>query len=346
MNQERLFRIARHSHIHKIFRPFYSGIGSILMFHRIAKRDNSLRIEKNRRNEVSPEFLELLINYLLTNAYEIVSLDEVYEILASRGKKKKFIAFTFDDGYGDVYSLAYPIFKKYGVPFTVYVSTKYPDKKAVLWWYLLEDLVLKNNAVGFMHDKKSHHFDSATAEQKEAAFHSIRTMIIKQGTDALERLLKDIFEPYGMNVFEYSHKLALDWNQLTIMSEDPLVTIGAHTVNHYTLSKLDIEQVEYEINTSREIIESRIGKKVEHFSYPFGSRGEAGKREFDLVKNAGFKTATTTRIGNIFPEHRNHLECLPRIPISGNREDLFILELFLSGYIPALSHKFRKVVTG
>lgn len=316
------------------------------MFHRIAKKGAAMRIEKNKRNEVSPEFLELLVNYFLSNRYNIVSLDEVHEILVNKKKQKKCVVFTFDDGYGDVYSLAYPVFKKYGVPFTVYVSTKYPDKKAVLWWYLLEDLVLKNDAVGFLHDRKSHHFDSATAEQKEAAFHSIRTMIIKQGTDALERLLKDIFEPYGMNVFEYSHKLALDWNQLTIMSEDPLVTIGAHTVNHYTLSKLDIEQVEYEINKSREIIESHIGKKVEHFSYPFGSRGEAGKREFEMVKNAGFKTATTTRIGNIFPEHRDHLQCLPRIPISGNREDLFSLELFLSGYIPALLHKFRKVVTG
>lgn len=64
-----------------------------------------------------------------------------------------------------------------------------------------------------------------------------------------------------------------------------------------------------------------------------------------MVKNAGFKTATTTRIGNIFPEHKDHLECLPRIPISGNREDMLSLESFLSGYIPALSHTFRKVVT-
>jgi peptidoglycan/xylan/chitin deacetylase (PgdA/CDA1 family) len=345
MNQERLLKIARYTGIHRAFRPFYSGIGSILMFHRIAKKGTTMRIEKNRRNEVTPEYLEFLINYFVAHEHEIVSLDELREILVNDKKQKKCVVFAFDDGYADVYSLAYPIFRKHGLPFTVYVSTNYPDKKAVLWWYLLEDLLLKNEAVRFTHCGRNHSFAASTEAQKEAAFHSIRSLIIKHRGNNLALLLKDIFEPYGTNIYEYSDKLVLDWNQLAIMSEDPSVTIGAHAVNHHALSKLDIGQAEHEIHESREIIEGRIGKKVEHFAYPFGGRGEAGKREFELVKKAGFKTATTTRTGNIFPEHKDHLECLPRIPISGNREDAFSLELFLSGYIPALSHRFRKVVT-
>lgn len=345
MNQERLLKIARRTGIHNAFRPFYSGIGSILMFHRVAKKRAAMRIEKNRRNEISPEYLELLINYLLSHGYEIVSLDGIHDILTNGGSQKKCVVFTFDDGYEDVYSLAYPLFRKYALPFAVYVSTNYPDKKAVLWWYLLEDLILGNETVSFTHNKKDYRFDSSTKEQKEAAFHAIRSMIIRQSTGALEQLLRDVFDPYGMDIFGYSHKLVLDWNQLTIMSEDPLVTIGAHTVNHPALSKLDRESAEREITASRQIIENHTGRKVDHFSYPFGSRGEAGKREFELVKQAGFKTATTTRTGNIFPGHRDHLESLPRIPVRGNWENLVPLEVFLSGYVSALSHNFRRVIT-
>ena len=315
------------------------------MFHRIAKKGYGMRIEKNRRNEVSSEYLETLITYFLENDYDVVSLNEVHEILTNKKRRKRFVSFTFDDGHVDAYTIAYPIFKKFDLPFTIYIATNFPDKKAVLWGYLLEDLVLKNETIRFAHYGRHYSFVASSKTQKEAAFHSIRSLIIKHSENNLALLLKDIFEPYGTNIYEYSDKLVLDWNQLAIMSEDPSVTIGAHTVNHYALSRLDIEQVEYEIYRSREIIESHIGKKVEHFSYPFGSRGEAGKREFEMVKNAGFKTATTTRIGNIFPEHKDHLECLPRIPISGNREDVFSLESFLSGYIPALSHTFRRVVT-
>jgi peptidoglycan/xylan/chitin deacetylase (PgdA/CDA1 family) len=315
------------------------------MFHRVAKKQTGMRIEKNRRNEVSPEYLELLINYFLTHDYEVVSLDVIHDILTGGGPRKKCVVFTFDDGYEDVYSLAYPIFRKYALPFTVYVSTNYPDKKAVLWWYLLEDLVLGNDVVSFTHGKEDCRFDSSAKEQKEAVFHAIRSMIIRQSTEDLEQLLRDIFDPYGMDIFAYSHKLALDWNQLTIMSEDPLVTIGAHTVNHLALSKLDRESAEREITASRQIIENQTGRKADHFSYPFGSRGEAGKREFEMVKQAGFKTATTTRTGNIFPGHRDHRECLPRIPVRGNWEDLVPLEAFLSGYVSALSNKFRRVIT-
>jgi peptidoglycan/xylan/chitin deacetylase (PgdA/CDA1 family) len=344
MNQEFLFKAARISHIHHLFRPFYSGMGSILMFHRVAKRNTALRIVKNRRNEVSPEFLELLVTYFLKNGYEIVSLDMLYDHLVNRKIQNKFVAFTFDDGYADAYSLAYPVFRKYAAPFTIYVSTNYPDKKAVLWWYLLEDLVLRNEEIRFTHDRKSYHF-SSKGDQKDAAFHAIRTLIIRKSNDALESFMKDLFEPYGMNMREYSHKLSLDWNQIRIMSEDALVTIGAHTMNHYALSKLTREQAEHEIHTSREIIEHHIGKRVEHFSYPFGSRGEAGEREFEMVRNSGFKTATTTRIGNIFAAHRDHLECLPRIPVSGDREALFYIEAFTSGYISAMSNNFKKVIT-
>ncbi len=315
------------------------------MFHRIARKDTAARLAKNKRNEVSPEHLETFISYFLKNDYEVVSLDEVHEILTGKKRRKRFVSFTFDDGYADVYTLAYPIFKKLGLPFAVYVTTNFPDKKAVLWGYLLEDLILRNDIIRFAHFGRDYSFVASTEAEKEAAFHSIRNLIIKRSENTLALLLKDIFEPYGVNIYEYSHKLVLDWNQIMIMSEDPSVTIGAHTVNHHAMSRLTEEQVEYEINASREIIESHIGKKVNHFSYPFGSRGEAGKREFDAVKNAGFETATTTRTGNIFPEHKDHLECLPRIPVSGNREDLFILELFLSGYLPALSNNFRKVVT-
>ncbi len=41
-----------------------------------------------------------------------------------------------------------------------------------------------------------------------------------------------------------------------------------------------------------------------------------GKREFDIVKSMGFKTATTTRKGPIYYEHRDYMECLPRFMLT------------------------------
>jgi peptidoglycan/xylan/chitin deacetylase (PgdA/CDA1 family) len=346
MNEDIFLKIDKYLKIHSLFRPFYSGIGSILMLHRIEEKNNSPRIQKNARNDVSPEYLEALISHFLKRNYAVISLDEIHEILiAGRQPKRKFVSFTFDDGYVDAYNHAYPIFKRFSLPFAVYISTSFPDKKALLWWYLLEDMVLKRDHVRFTHRGRDYSFDSSTKDRKDVTFSAIRDLVIKLSTDDLKPLLGDICGSNEMDILQYSGKLTLDWDQIKTMSDDPLVTIGAHTVNHYTLSKLTEKEAQYEIVKSREILERYTGKKIEHFSYPFGSRGEAGKREFDVVRGLGFKTATTTRRGNIFLRHGKYLEALPRIPIRGNREDLSYLEAFTSGYIPALTHAFRRVIT-
>ena len=106
--------------------------------------------------------------------------------------------------------------------------------------------------------------------------------------------------------------------EITELSKDEIVTIASHTKNHYALNKLVEEDIINEVLSANTRIESKIKKKVTHFSYPFGSKNEIGYREFDLLKKMDFKTVTTTRNGNIYREHKNHLECLPRIMLTNN----------------------------
>jgi hypothetical protein len=70
-------------------------------------------------------------------------------------------------------------------------------------------------------------------------------------------------------------------------------------------------------------------------------------REFQIVKDCGFKTATTTRNGNIFASHKNNLECLPRIPVSGAelRKNIEYLNLWVDGLVPCHENSFQRVMT-
>ena len=116
-------------------------------------------------------------------------------------------------------------------------------------------------------------------------------------------------------------------------------------MNHLNLKQLSTEEVEQEIIISQKKIETKIGKPVKHFAYPFGTRNEAGRREFEIVKNCQFKTATTTRYANIFSAHQNHLECLPRIPVLGFDQSLTTLEMMLAGVFSLRHHGLHRVVT-
>ncbi len=69
--------------------------------------------------------------------------------------------------------------------------------------------------------------------------------------------------------------------------------------------------------SSKAALEARLQRPIDAFCYPVGDPTSAGKREFALAKEAGFKLAVTTRPGLAFPEHAGHLFALPRVSLNG-----------------------------
>jgi len=331
--------------LHRLFSA-YSGWGQVLMFHRIVPFSEKTRIHNHQSLEITPEHLEETILYFKNQDYDFYSLDDLHTCLQQQKKPtKKFVVFTFDDGYRDNLTLAYPILKKHQVPFTIYITTNFPDQKAVLWWYMLEDLLLENEIINFEWAAKKYHFDCTAIPKKEATFAAIRTLINQSFTiDGHEAMLATIFKNHKKSSLDYVKELALSWDEICQLSQDPLVTIGAHTVNHFPLKQLPNEQMVEEINESKIILENKIAQSVEHFAYPFGKKVEASVREFDAVKVLGFKTAVTTRIGNVFGGHREFMTAIPRININSVTKGA-VLEMQTSGMLPCLYHKGKRIVT-
>ena len=333
-----------HSRCYQLTAPFYSGIGTILMLHRVCPPTGRTRLVSNAVLEITPEYLEHMIAFFRERRYEIVSLDRLCEILNNENKNERCIAFTFDDGYADNYTYAYPIFKKHNIPFSVFVITSFPEKKAILWWYLLEDLILENSCIRFELDGDVYNLKCETPDKKEITFLIMRRLIMdtEEGNQLFK--VKKIFEEFSVDLHQKTDELALSWEQIQQLSADPLVTIGSHTVNHCMLRELPLVDMQREVVEATQIIESHIDKKVEHFSYPYGSVEAVGPREFNFIRKCGFKMAVTGRCANIFHEHREHLECLPRFTINGENS-LSLLTLMMKGILPFLRNKGKRIVT-
>ena len=75
--------------------------------------------------------------------------------------------------------------------------------------------------------------------------------------------------------------------------------IGAHTCTHPNLTRIPLQQAREEIISSRRKLEDLFQRPVVHFCYPFGDWNEAVR---DIVAEAGFRTAVTTRSGFNSPE--------------------------------------------
>lgn len=276
----------------KIYKLFHPVIGDVLMLHRVVTSRSVL--EDNRLMEVTPEFIEETILNYQKCGYEFISLDQLYERQQLGYKsKKKFVCFTFDDGYVDNYSIAYPIFKKYNCPFAIYVTTDFPDGKALMWWYVLEEILLNINSV-ILGDGSEYLCD--TLELKNKTFKIIRDKIFQLQDENLSDKLAGLFSHYQYSFTDMIKLNSMTWNQISELSKDPICTIASHSVSHVAMDKLNATQVKYELQQSKKIIEEKLNKEVNHFAYPYG---RINNNVCSLVFQAAYKTALLANGGEI-----------------------------------------------
>jgi len=281
------FKIKRK--LYKLFHPVW---GEILMLHRVVQKRSKL--ETNRQMDVTPEFLEKTILDYQARGYRFVSLDEVYEIVSKQKRlRQKFICFTLDDGYADNYELAYPIFKKYNCPFAIYVTTDFPDGKALLWWYVLEDILLNHTELILGDGSR---YDCSTIQMKNATFDAVRQKIFNMQSQDMAQALNHLFVNYSYSFEDKNKSLALSWEQIELLATDKLCTIASHTVSHGALPNMGDEQLETELRDSKLKLEHCIQKKVEHFAYPYGAWNDFVLKQ---VTDAGYKTAVLANGGKV-----------------------------------------------
>jgi peptidoglycan/xylan/chitin deacetylase (PgdA/CDA1 family) len=328
---------------HLALRPFVGGIGAILTLHHV-RPPRPGRFQPNHLLEVTPAFLTRVVRDLRRSGIDLVSLDELHRRMTEGDFARRFVCFTFDDGYRDTLQWAYPILKEAKVPFAVYVPTSFPDRLGELWWLVLEAVISRNDRIGLVIDGRDRKFDCRSIADKRALYDEIYWWLRARPTEAeLRGIIRNLAAFYQVDIAAFCDELCMTWAELAQLATDPLVTIGAHTVNHPALAKLTKEAVRSEMDLSRSVIEAALSVRPAHLSYPYGDRGSASLREFEVAAELGFKTAVTTRPGVLFTGHRRHLTALPRISLNGDYQRMRYVRVLLSGSATAMWNGFRRV---
>ena len=285
------------------------AIGIVFMLHHIIKKNKKL-IPTNEDLKVSPGFLENIIQKYKRKGFHFISLDQLSDIInTGRRPEHPFIAFTIDDGYLDNYTQALPVFERQQVPFAIFVATDFIDKKAILWWDILEDLILKNYSVIFGGEK----YQCQTFQEKWDVFRILREKILLFDQTEIETELKEAFCFYDIDWYEPVRRQAMSWEHVKDISQHPLCTIGGHTVSHLALNKLSDQEFREEIADGVAKLQSVIGKPIQHFAYPYGSPNEIGEREYKLISEFNFKTVFTAYGGCITESNMHQITHLPRV---------------------------------
>lgn len=328
---------------HHLMRPFVGGIGAILTLHHV-RPPRLDRFQPNRLLEVRPSFLEDVVRWLRRSSIDLISVDEMHRRLTEGHSSRRFICMTMDDGYRDTVQWAYPIFKRHQVPFAMYIPTSFPDRLGELWWLALEAVVARNKRVRLLIDGKEQSFQCSTIAEKRHLYEQLYQWVRSfKREDELRHAVRDLAGRYQVDIAAFCDELCMNWDELATLAADPLVTIGAHTVNHVMLAKVPEKSARSEMEMGRSVIAASLGKRPDHLSYPVGDPSAAGPREFRIAAELGFKTAVTTRPGVLFARHRDHLTALPRISLNGEHQQLRYVRVLLSGAATAVWNGFRRV---
>jgi peptidoglycan/xylan/chitin deacetylase (PgdA/CDA1 family) len=144
-------------HVQQKTIPFPKQGIPVLMYHSISTiSGNSLGVPVKQFTEE--------IEWLQRQSYHSISSEDLYQALVNKTQvPEKPILLTFDDGYADNYSAAWPILKQNGFRATFFVVTNSVGP-GMMTWDQLNDLTRQGNFIG---SHTVHHLDLATLSQKQ-----------------------------------------------------------------------------------------------------------------------------------------------------------------------------------
>ena len=103
---------------------------------------HSVMLEEGNEVRMPPDQFEAQMAYMRDKGYESVTLDQLYLAYNNgEGLPAKPFVVTFDDGYVDNYTTAFPILKKYGFVATVFMVTSYINGEGFMSWSQLKELI-------------------------------------------------------------------------------------------------------------------------------------------------------------------------------------------------------------
>ena len=260
----------------------------ILSYHRVGTTGVPLYCQ------MAPELFEAQMKYLRAN-YQVLSIAEIYQQLRCPTGTQTGIAVTFDDGYLDTYTAAFPILKKYQIPATVYVVGEFIEK-GILGWYDRVFLLLKH----YPHEKldllldRPRRFELSSEHSRLLAADKI-VMFLR---GSLDHKRVEICQQLESMVQLPEEELAgrmMNWEQVREMQSAGM-NFGSHTMTHRVLSRLEVKDCQFELSASKALVEARTGRAVDDFAYPFGKRADYGSAAQEL-QSFGYRSAVTTESG-------------------------------------------------
>jgi len=215
---------------------------------------------------------------------------------------------TFDDGWQDNLTHAWPVLRALRLPAVIYLPVNFIGTTRLFWrealTHVLLEAVRRVRAEGSVSGDlrallRAHALDHVLAIADDDPRDAVVAAVQQQAHRRMDddgAILASIERELGVDVSALdTPDTFLSWDDVAALASGG-IEFGAHGTEHRLLGALPVADAEIEVRESRRIVGERVGRPVLGLSYPNGSVTPAVRA---LVAAAGYRAAFTTEPGTV-----------------------------------------------
>jgi len=269
----------------------------ILVYHTFG-RESQPKVQDGRyygqQGTVHIDILEAHLEWLSEFAY-FVSLPEIVRAAqkgepTQRGKWE--VAITLDDGYRNNLTFGLPLFKRFQIPVTWFVSTEFVEGNRLPWWDLVDYVtrVVRPSLTIDTRESQSA-FDLSNMEDC-VRFRELCHRWFLDAPASVSRHVRRQIEseiPGCVPDNAFANRA-----EIKRASQSPWVQLGGHTLSHPNLANCPVQSARKEVRGGKGKLEDWTDQSIQWFAYPYGGKNHWNDTTKQIVQQEGFDGAVTT----------------------------------------------------
>ncbi|MFH0994386.1 MAG: polysaccharide deacetylase family protein [Pseudomonadota bacterium] len=248
--------------------------------------------------DVNVDGFALQMKWLKQHA-RILSEQDLIDVITTPGNnysklKTPLVAITFDDGYLDNYSLAYPVLKSLDIPAFFFVCTAMITERRLWWWDIVAFLIKKCKKSFIVMDNQRHDLLADRSAAIQFFQHALKKLSAVQ-IDQFVLNFSNVCE-VALPSIDLQDRELMNWKQIREMASNQM-TVASHTHTHPVLALMDKQEILEELMLSKQILETQTGQPVLSISYPFGDYCYIPSVIETIARNCGYNLGFTSNFG-------------------------------------------------
>lgn len=224
----------------------------------------------------------------LKRRYAVLTLPEALELLR-KGRGGPAVLLTFDDGYRDNYSVAFPILRSLGAPATFFLPTSFVGTGRIPWWDAIAWMLRRTHraAVTLSYPAPL----TVSLDDLRAALRCVLNLYKLPTMQDSPRFFAQLaaetgVEPPGPN----EEPLFMNWEEVREMVKGGM-SFGSHTHTHPVLASVPAERQTAELQASASLLATEAGVTAPALAYPVGKPHSFNEATRSALKNLNYSSA-------------------------------------------------------